>query len=86
MMLLTCQLVIWMEADVFIWSRLFLFIVANADGKSFFKSSGIATQLIMNNILRIVNVNVVGDVVLCLGKLCVGISSALFSFLMLNNL
>ncbi|GAB2284535.1 Choline transporter protein 1 [Dionaea muscipula] len=54
-------------------------------GKSFFKSSGIATELIMNNILRIGKVNVVGDVVLCLGKLCVGLSSALFSFLMLNT-
>lgn len=54
-------------------------------GKSFFKSSAIATELIMNNILRIGKVNVIGDVVLSLGKLCVSLSSALFAFLMLDT-
>ena len=54
-------------------------------GKSFSKSSAIATELIMNNILRIGKVNVVGDVILSLGKLCVSLSSALFGFLMLDT-
>jgi len=54
-------------------------------GKSFFKSSAIATELIMNNILRIGKVNVIGDVILSLGKLCVSLSSVLFGFLMLDT-
>uniref|UniRef100_A0A803MHC0 Choline transporter-like protein n=1 Tax=Chenopodium quinoa TaxID=63459 RepID=A0A803MHC0_CHEQI len=54
-------------------------------GKSFFKSSAIATELIMNNILRIGKVNVVGDVILSLGKFCVSLSSAMFAFLMLDT-
>jgi len=53
-------------------------------GKSFFKSSAIATELIVNNILRIGKVNVIGDVILSLGKLCVSLSSVLFGFLMLD--
>lgn len=54
-------------------------------GKSFFKASAIATELIMSNILRIGRVNVIGDVILFLGKLCVSLSSALFAFLMLDT-
>ncbi|MBA0591235.1 hypothetical protein Gorai_019916, partial [Gossypium raimondii] len=54
-------------------------------GKSFFKASEIATELIMNNILRIGKVNVIGDVILFLGKLCVSLSSAIFGFLMLDT-
>ncbi|XP_042948629.1 choline transporter protein 1 isoform X3 [Carya illinoinensis] len=53
-------------------------------GKSFCKASAIATELILNNILRIGRVNVIGDVILFLGKLCVSLSSALFAFLMLD--
>lgn len=54
-------------------------------GKSFCKASAIATELIINNILRIGRVNVIGDVILFLGKLCVSLSSALFAFLMLDT-
>lgn len=54
-------------------------------GKSFFGASAIATDLIMNNILRIGRVNVIGDVILFLGKLCVSLSSAVFAFLMLDT-
>lgn len=54
-------------------------------GKSFFKSSEIATDLIISNILRIGKVNVIGDVILFLGKLCVSLASALFAFLMLDT-
>lgn len=54
-------------------------------GKSFCKASEIATELIINNILRIGRVNVIGDVILFLGKLCVSLSSALFAFLMLDT-
>lgn len=39
----------------------------------------------MNNILRIGKVNVIGDVILFLGKLCVSLFSALFAFLMLDS-
>ncbi|KAL6529733.1 Choline transporter protein 1 [Orobanche gracilis] len=54
-------------------------------GKSFSKASEIATELIMSNILRIGKVNVIGDVILFLGKLCVSLTSALFAFLMLDT-
>lgn len=60
------------------------YIMIAITGKSFFKSSAIATELIMNNILRIGKVNVIGDVILSLGKLCVSLSSVLFGFLMLD--
>lgn len=61
------------------------YIMIAITGKSFFKSSAIATELIMNNILRIGKVNVIGDVILSLGKLCVSLSSAMFGFLMLDT-
>lgn len=54
-------------------------------GKSFFRASAIATDLVKNNILRIGHVNVIGDVILFLGKLCVSLSSAVFAFLMLDT-
>lgn len=39
----------------------------------------------MNNILRIGKVNVIGDVILFLGRLCVSLFCALFAFLMLDT-
>lgn len=39
----------------------------------------------MKNILRIGKVNVIGDVILFLGKLCVSLFCALFAFLMLDT-
>lgn len=54
-------------------------------GKGFHKASVLATGLIMNNILRIGKVNVIGDVILFLGKLCVSLFCALFAFLMLDT-
>ncbi|KAG4978212.1 hypothetical protein AAZX31_13G260600 [Glycine max] len=61
------------------------YIMIAITGKSFFRASAIATELIMNNILRIGHVNVIGDVILFLGKLCVSLSSAVFAFLMLDT-
>lgn len=61
------------------------YIMIAITGKGFCKASELATGLIMNNILRIGKVNVIGDVILFLGKLCVSLSSALFAFLMLDN-
>ncbi|XVF04195.1 hypothetical protein REPUB_Repub05bG0061400 [Reevesia pubescens] len=60
------------------------YIMVAITGKSFFTASAIATELVMNNILRIGRVNVIGDVILFLGKLCVSLSSAVFGFLMLD--
>lgn len=54
-------------------------------GESFFAASALATELIKNNILRIGKVNVIGNVILFLGKLCVSLASALFAFLMLDT-
>ncbi|XLU50202.1 hypothetical protein S245_045016, partial [Arachis hypogaea] len=53
-------------------------------GKSFFSASSIATELIMNNILKNGRLNVIGDI-LFLGKLYVSLASALFAFLMLDT-
>ncbi|KAK8469480.1 hypothetical protein PHAVU_005G082401 [Phaseolus vulgaris] len=61
------------------------YIMIAVTGKSFFNASAVATELIMNNILRIGRVNVIGDVILFLGKLCVSLSSAVFAFLMLDT-
>ncbi|XP_010545818.1 PREDICTED: choline transporter-like protein 2 isoform X2 [Tarenaya hassleriana] len=61
------------------------YIMIAITGKSFCKSSAMATELIINNVLRIGKVNVIGDVILFLGKLCVSLFSALFGFLMLDS-
>ncbi|KAL1296314.1 hypothetical protein HN51_057017 [Arachis hypogaea] len=61
------------------------YIMIAITGKSFFSASSIATELIMNNILKIGRLNVIGDVILFLGKLCVSLASALFAFLMLDT-
>ncbi|KAG9154899.1 hypothetical protein Leryth_015524 [Lithospermum erythrorhizon] len=61
------------------------YIMIAITGKCFFKASEIATELIISNILRIGKVNVIGDVILFLGKLCVSLTSALFAFLMLDT-
>ncbi|KAL4299947.1 hypothetical protein AHAS_Ahas17G0151800 [Arachis hypogaea] len=54
-------------------------------GKGFLSASSIATKLIMNNILKNGRLNVIGDVILFLGKLCISLASALFAFLMLDT-
>ncbi|ERM95191.1 hypothetical protein AMTRI_Chr07g31260 [Amborella trichopoda] len=61
------------------------YIMIAITGKSFCKASEIATGLILNNILRIGKVNVIGDVILFLGKLCVSLACAVFAFLMLHT-
>ncbi|CAK7327602.1 unnamed protein product [Dovyalis caffra] len=61
------------------------YIMIAITGKSFCRASVIATDLIISNILRIGRVNVIGDVILYLGKLCVSLSSAVFAFLMLDT-
>ncbi|XP_009356828.2 choline transporter protein 1 [Pyrus x bretschneideri] len=61
------------------------YIMIAITGKSFCKASAIATDLIISNILRIGKVNVIGDIILFLGKLCVSLSTALFAFLMLDT-
>ena len=72
--------------DLLIYMTVFLYFLQIAiTGKSFFAASAIATELIRNNILRIGKVNVIGDVILFLGKLCVSLSSVVFAFLMLDT-
>ncbi|XP_019453590.1 PREDICTED: choline transporter-like protein 2 [Lupinus angustifolius] len=61
------------------------YIMIAIGGKSFFVASSIATELIMNNVLKIGRLNVIGDVILFLGKLCVSLSSVVFAFLMLDT-
>ncbi|KAD7117912.1 hypothetical protein E3N88_05180 [Mikania micrantha] len=61
------------------------YIMIAITGESFFAASAMATELIKNNILRIGKVNVIGNVILFVGKLCVSLASALFAFLMLDT-
>jgi len=61
------------------------YIMIAITGKGFFKASALATGLIMKNVLRIGKVNVIGDVILMLGKLCVSLLCALFAFIMLDK-
>ncbi|KAA8526840.1 hypothetical protein F0562_008931 [Nyssa sinensis] len=61
------------------------YIMIAITGKGFFKASEIATELIISNIVRIGKLNVIGDVILFLGKLCVSLTSAIFAFLMLDT-
>ncbi|CAH9083226.1 unnamed protein product [Cuscuta epithymum] len=61
------------------------YIMIAITGESFFKASEAATELIISNILRIGKVNVIGDVILILGKLCISLACTLFAFLMLNS-
>ncbi|ONK79700.1 uncharacterized protein A4U43_C01F9150 [Asparagus officinalis] len=61
------------------------YIMIAITGKGFCKASAVATGLIMNNILRIGKVNVIGDIILFLGKFCVSLFCALFAFLMLDT-
>nr|GMD84086.1 choline transporter-like protein 2 [Ipomoea batatas] len=61
------------------------YIMIAITGKSLFKASEIATELIISNILRIGKVNIISDVILFLGKLCVSLASSLFAFLMLDT-
>lgn len=61
------------------------YIMIAITGNGFCKAAAMATGLIINNILRIGTVNVIGDVMLFLGKLCVSLACALFAFLMLDT-
>ncbi|XP_078427443.1 plasma-membrane choline transporter family protein [Wolffia australiana] len=61
------------------------YIMIAITGEGFFKASSVATGLIMNNILRIGKVNVIGDVILFLGKLCISLLCTVFAFLMLDT-
>ncbi|RAL45480.1 hypothetical protein DM860_014869 [Cuscuta australis] len=61
------------------------YIMIAIRGESFFKASESATELIFSNILRIGKVNVIGDAILKLGKLCISLACALFAFLMLGT-
>lgn len=61
------------------------YIMIAITGKGFFRASTAATSLIMNNILRIGRVNVIGDIILFLGKMCISLFSAVFAFLMLDT-
>lgn len=61
------------------------YIMIAVTGRGFCKAAAMATGLIINNILRIGTVNVIGDVMLFLGKLCVSLACALFAFLMLDT-
>ncbi|CAM6029743.1 unnamed protein product [Sphagnum balticum] len=61
------------------------YIVIATSGKGFCRAAGKATELIVTNILRVGAVNIIGDLILFLGKVCVSLACALFSFLMLDT-
>jgi len=55
------------------------------NGKGFCRAAAKATGLIVNNVLRVAAVNIIGDLILFLGKVVVSLASALFAFLMLDT-
>lgn len=61
------------------------YIVIAITGKGFCGAAVRATSLILNNILRIGTVNVIGNIIAFLGKVCVSLASALFAFFMLES-
>ncbi|XP_073392196.1 choline transporter protein 1 isoform X2 [Physcomitrium patens] len=61
------------------------YIVIAINGKGFCRAAGKATGLIVNNVLRVAAVNIIGDMILFLGKVVVSLASALFAFLMLDT-
>jgi len=54
-------------------------------GKGFCRAAGKASALIVSNILKVAAVNILGDLTLFLGKVCVSLVCALFTFLMLET-
>ncbi len=54
-------------------------------GKGFCRAAGKASALIVSNILKVAAVNILGDLILFLGKVCVSLVCALFAFLMLET-
>ncbi|KAL3684879.1 hypothetical protein R1sor_002901 [Riccia sorocarpa] len=61
------------------------YIVIAIKGKGFFRAAAKASALIISNILRVGTVNILGDLILFLGKICVSITSAFFASLMLDQ-
>lgn len=61
------------------------YIVIAITGKGFCGAAVRATSLILENILRIGTVNVIGNIITFLGKVCVSFASALFAFFMLET-
>lgn len=55
------------------------------NGKGFCRAAAKATGLIVNNVLRVAAVNIIGDLILFLGKVVVSLACALFAFLMLDT-
>ncbi|KAG0610439.1 hypothetical protein M758_7G065600 [Ceratodon purpureus] len=61
------------------------YIVIAINGKGFCRAAAKATGLIVNNVLRVAAVNIIGDMILFLGKVVVSLACALFAFLMLDT-
>ncbi|CAK9210843.1 unnamed protein product [Sphagnum troendelagicum] len=61
------------------------YIVIATSGKGFCRAAGKASALIVSNILKVAAVNILGDLILFLGKVCVSLVCALFAFLMLET-
>ncbi|CAM6015869.1 unnamed protein product [Sphagnum balticum] len=61
------------------------YIVIATSGKGFCRGAGKVSALIVSNILKVAAVNILGDLILFLGKVCVSLVCALFTFLMLET-
>eukprot|EP00899_Mesostigma_viride_P018836 jgi/Mesvir1/26954/Mv20673-RA.2 len=61
------------------------YIIIALKGSSYCKSANRAVQLIVGNVLRVATVNIVGDILLFLGKLCVAAGCGLIAFAMCNT-
>lgn len=61
------------------------YIMVAVEGKGYCASAIRAITLIMNNILRVAAVNMIGDLILFLGKLAIALGSGALAFLMLED-
>jgi choline transporter-like protein 2/4/5 len=79
------QYCLWYLQKVLEWINKNAYILIAIEGKSFCFSAWEAISLIMSNILTVGAVNIVGDVLLFLGKLGVALTSGFFAFMYLDT-
>ncbi len=79
------QYCLWYLQKIIEWINRNTYIMIAIEGKSFCWSAWEAISLIFNNILTVGAVNVIGDILLFLGKFSVAACAGLLAFLMLDS-
>ena len=76
---------LWYLQKCIEWLNRNAYIMTAIEGTSFCKSAWNALALIVKKITAVAEVNIVGDIMLFLGKLCVSLGSGVIAFLMLDD-